>query len=1055
MRFSSFFIDRPVFAAVCSILLVLVGAVAGTRLPVSEFPEIVPPTVTIQASYPGASAEVIADTVATPIEQEVNGVDGMLYMSSQSTGDGNVTISVVFRTGTDVDAVPPLVQNRVAVAEARLPQQVRQIGLKVRKTSPDLMMVVYLVSPHGTLSQQYLSNYATLDIRDALARIDGVGDVYLRGQRDYALRVWLDPGRLAERAIGVDDVIDAIRRANAQVSPGTLNTPPSGTGGAYQLQVLTRGRLRDTDAFADIVVRATRDDAGNTAVVRLRDVARVELGAQDYGSDTLLDGGTTVDIGISQKPGSNALATADAIIATLDAMKARFPSDLEYHAYYNPTAFVRTSIHNVLHTLLEATVLVALAVIVFLKTWRAAIIPILAIPISLVGTLALMPLFGVAINNLSLFGMVLAIGIVVDDAIVVVENIERHIAEGLTPRAAAHRGMAEVGIAVIAIALVLIAVFVPAAFISGIPGLFFRQFAVTIALATALSAFVSLTLSPALAALLFSASHGQHQPGRIAAALAGFDRGFAALAGRYTRLVTLTFGRRGFLLLVYAGLIGLTVWRLDVTPHGFVPPVDRGYAIVSIQLPPGATLARTTDVARDVSRRLDVLPGVRHTSAISGTDGATFTTAPNAAVVFVVFDDFEARASRGLDGGHMLTAIRHALAPIGTARVLVLPPPAVAGIGTGGGFKLFVRDRQGHGAAGLQHVVQAVTAAASHEAAVANVFSPYNAGAPGVFADVDPVRAQLLGVPLDRVNSMLSGYLGAFYVNDFNLYGRTYQVDIEADQAYRREIGDLATLRTRSDSGAMVPLGSLASFRPVTTPFRVARYDLFPGAEVQGVAAPGYSTGQALAAMERVLANTLPDGYDYEWTELALQEKLAGDTTWIAGTLAVTFVYLLLAALYESWTLPASVILIVPMCLLAALVGVSLRGMDVNILTEVGFIVLIGLAAKNAILIVEFAVQAQRDGASAADAAIRAARVRLRPILMTSLAFILGAVPLVFATGAGAEMRQAMGTAVFAGMIGVTAFGLVFTPLFFLLARQLAARRRPVTGRDASTGGAA
>ena len=1039
MRFSSFFIERPVFASVCSVLLLIIGTVVGLRLPISEFPEIVPPTVTVQASYPGASAEVIADTVATPIEQEINGVDGMLYMTSQSTGDGNVTISVVFRTGTNVDEVTPLVQNRVAVAEARLPDQVRQLGLKVRKTSPDLMMVIYLISPHGTLDQQYISNYATLNIRDALARVDGVGDVYLRGQRDYALRVWLDPGRLAERSMTVDEVVDAIRRANAQVSPGTLNSPPQQqSGGAYQLQVLTRGRLKDVKDFADIVIRGNTNDG---AVVRLRDVARVEFGAQDYSSDALLDGGTTVEIGIQQKPGSNALATADQIMATLDAMKGSFPQDLEYHAYYNPTAFVRTSIHNVLHTLLEATILVALAVILFLKTWRAAIIPILAIPISLFGTLAFMPAFGIAINNLSLFGMVLAIGIVVDDAIVVVENVERHIAEGLSPREAAHKGMAEVGIAVIAIALVLIAVFVPAAFISGISGLFFRQFAVTIALATAISAFVSLTLSPALAALLFLPSHGNSQPGRIGRALVMFDRAFLALSDRYGRLVSFTFGRKTLLLLVYAGLIALTVWRLDVTPHGFVPQMDRGYAIVSIQLPPGSTLDRTTNVARDASRRLDVIAGVKHTSTISGTDGATFTTAPNAAVIFVVFDDFEKRAKEGLDGAHMLGVIRKALALIGNARILVIPPAAVSGIGTGGGFKLFVRDRADRGPVELQRITQSVVAAASHEPALANVFSPYNAGTPGVFADIDPTRAQMLGVTLDRVNSTLSAYLGSLYVNDFNLFGRTYQVDVQADQIFRRDVTDIATLKTRSDSGAMVPLGNVATFRPVTNPFRVARYNLFPGAEVQGVAAPGYSTGQAIAAMEGVLERVLPNGYDYEWTELALQEKLAGNTTWVAGLLAVIFVYLLLAALYESWALPASVILIVPMCLLAALIGVSIRNMDVNILTQIGFIVLIGLAAKNAILIVEFAVQAQKNGMSATDAAIQAARVRFRPILMTSVAFILGAVPLVFAVGAGAEMRQAMGTAVFAGMIGVTGFGLVFTPLFFLLARNLAARR--------------
>ncbi|NYE27614.1 HAE1 family hydrophobic/amphiphilic exporter-1 [Rhodanobacter sp. K2T2] len=1030
MRFASFFIERPVFASVCSLILLLVGGVLGMRLPISEFPEIVPPTVTVQASYPGASAEVIAETVATPLEQEINGVDGMLYMTSQSTGDGNVTISVVFRTGTDIDEVTPLVQSRVSVAEAKLPDQVRQAGLKVRKTSPDLMMVVYLVSPHGTLNQQYLSNYATLNIKDALSRLEGVGDIYLRGQRDYALRVWLDPGKLSELSLSPDAVIDAIKRANAQVSPGVLNSPPGkGANGAWQLQVLTRGRLTDVKDFANIAVSS---NAATGATIRLRDIARVELAAQDYNSDTLLDGSSTVDIGINQKPGSNALETADRVLGKLKELKKDFPADFDYHAYYNPTEFVRTSIENVFHTLLEATVLVALAVMLFLKTWRAAIIPILAIPISLLGTMALMPIFGVSLNNLSLFGMVLAIGIVVDDAIVVVENVERHIAEGLSPLEASHRSMAEVGIAVIAIALVLIAVFIPAALVQGIVGMFFKQFAVTIALATAISAFVSLTLSPALAAKLFSADHGK-STGPVGRALEAFDHQFARLSAQYGRFTAFFIGRRTLVLLAYVVLIGLTVWRVVVTPHGFVPQMDRGYAIVSIQLPPGSTLARTSAVALEASHRLNKLAGVAHTSSISGVDGATFTNAPNAAVVFAVFDDFSERVKKGLDGDQMLGDLRKALAPIAGARILVIPPPAVAGIGTGGGFKLFVRDRAGHGAAALQRMVQKIGMDAAHEPAVANVFSPFNANSPSVFADIDPAKAEMLGLPLDRINSALTAYLGSYYVNDFNLFGRIFQVDVQADQAFRRDPSDITSIRVRSNAGVMIPLGSVATVKQTTGPFRVARYNLFNGAEVQGAAAPGYSTGQAIAAMESILGRDLEPGYDFEWTELALQEKSAGGSSWVSGVLAVLFVFLVLAALYESWLLPLSVILIVPMCLLAALVGVSARGSDVNVLTQVAFVVLIGLAAKNAILIIEFAMQAKRQGMSTVDAAIHAAHVRFRPIMMTSIAFILGVIPLVLAKGAGAEMRQAMGTAVFFGMIGVTVFGLIFTPVFFFV----------------------
>lgn len=1042
MRFSRFFIDRPVFAAVLSVLITLIGAVAALKLPISEFPEIVPPTVTIKATYPGASAQELADTVAAPIEQEVNGVDGMLYVSSQSVGDGKLTINVVFRPGTNVDEAQALVQNRVAIAEPHLPEEVRRLGIAVKKSSPDLMMVVYFDSPKGTRDQQYLSNYVTANVKDALARIEGVGDLYTRGARDFAMRVWLDPARVASVGLTGPEVVAAIRRANVQVAAGVLNQPPDSGAGAYQIQVQTQGRLRDVEEFKSIVLTVNPDTG---AVVRLRDVARVEMGAQDYTESGFVDDQTAVAIGVSQKPGSNALATADRILAQLDQLKTQFPDDLSYHAYYNPTQFIRASIDKVRDTIFEAVVLVSFAVLLFLGSWRAALIPILAIPVSLIGTFAVMAGLGFSLNTLSLFGMVLAIGIVVDDAIVVVENVERHIAAGLSPRAAAVRSMEEVGFALIAIALVLIAVFVPTAFISGISGMFYRQFAVTIAASTAISALVSLTLSPALAATLLRASNA-HANGLGARWMAGFDRVFGRLSDRYVGLAKFTVKRRVLMLPIYVALLGLTVWRFGATPTGFVPQLDRGYAIVSIQLPPGATLARTTEVVHEAAQRLLKQAGIAHTSAFAGTDGATFTSAPNAAVIFAVFDDFEARSAMGLNGQAMLAAMRKALGPISGARVMVIPPPAVPGIGTGGGFKLIVRDRAGQGPQALQAAAREMVEAANHLPSVVGAFTPFNAATPQMKVDIDRTRAEMLGVNLDRVNETMQTYLGSVFVNDMNLMGRVWRVTAQADAPYRRSLDDLAALKTRASNGAMVPLGTLASFTESTAPFRVPRYNLFPAAEVQGNTRPGFSTGETIQAMEHAMQAHLPVGFDYEWTELALQEKTAGGTAWLPLALAVAFVYLLLAALYESWVLPLSVVLIVPMCVLAALMAVSLRGLDNNVLTQIGFVVLIGLAAKNAILIVEFARKAQDAGATPKDAAIAAARTRLRPILMTSLAFLMGVLPLVFSTGPGAEMRQAMGTAVFGGMVGVTVFGLLFTPLFYtLLSRRHGARSPDAT----------
>ena len=1046
MRFSQFFIRRPVFAIVLSILITLVGAVSAMRLPISEFPEIVPPTVTVKANYPGASAQEIADTVAAPIEQEINGVDGMLYMSSQSVGDGKLTISVVFKPGTNVEQAQSLVQNRVAVAEARLPEAVRRLGLAVKKASPDLLMVVLFDSPKGTRDQQYISNFIGTAIKDKLARVEGVGDIYTRGARDFSMRIWLDPARVASLGLTAPEVIAAVRQANSQVAAGVLNQPPGGSDGAYQVQVQAQSRLRDVAEFEAIVVAAHADGG----VVRLRDVARVEMGAQDYTESGFVDNRTAIALGISLLPGSNALATGDRVLAQLAKMEGEFPQDVAYHAYYNPTEFIRSSIDKVRDTIFEAALLVCLAMLLFLGSWRAAIIPILAIPVSLVGTFTVLAAMGYTLNTLSLFGLVLAIGIVVDDAIVVVENVERHMEEGMSPVAAAQRSMNEVGFALVAIALVLVAVFVPTAFIDGISGMFYRQFAVTIAASTVISALVSLTLSPALAALLLKP---QHDPNSLGARwMVIFNRGFSRLTGGYVRLTGRILSRRWLMLPVYLLLAGLTLWRLDVTPRGFVPQLDRGYAIVSIQLPAGSTLARTSEVVQDATARLMSHPGVAHTAAFVGTDGATFTSAPNTAVIFTMFKDFGARASDGLDGPAMLGAMRARLAPISAARVMVIPPPSVPGIGTGGGFKLMLRDTGGLGPQALQAAARGIAEEAGKLPSVMGAFTPFNAMSPQIKVELDRTKAEYLGVPLLRVNETLQSYMAPVFVNDMNLMGRVWRVTAQADAPYRRSVADLAALKTRAANGDMVPLGSVATFSEGTAPFRVPRYNLYPAAEIQGSTKPGYSTGQTIAAMEELLKARLPAGFDYEWTELALQEKHAGGSTGMVLGLAVLLVYLLLAALFESWLLPLSVVLIVPSCVLATLVGVSWRGLDNNVLTQISIVVLIGLAAKNAILIVEFARQAMAAGADAREAAIAAARTRLRPILMTSLAFLLGAIPLMMSSGAGAEMRQSMGTAVFAGMLGVTLSGLLFTPLFFTL---LSRRRAAPAARTVALGEAA
>ncbi|HET9536128.1 MAG TPA: multidrug efflux RND transporter permease subunit [Mesorhizobium sp.] len=1039
MRFSHFFIDRPIFASVLSIILILVGAISFRALPISEFPEIAPPTVQVTATYAGAAADVVAETVASPIEQEINGVDDMIYMVSQSTGDGISQIDVVFKPGTNIDQAQVLVQNRVSIAVPRLPEEVQRIGVTVKKKSPDLMMVIHLISPNDTLDQAYISNYATINIKDVLTRVDGVGDTIVFGARDYSMRVWLDPAKVQSRGLTASDMIAALRAANMQVAAGAINQPPATSPGGFEVAVQTLGRLSSPEQFSDIIVASDPDGR----VTRVRDIARVELGAYTYTTNAYLDGKVATAIGIFQRPGSNALATAASVIRTMDELAKSFPTGLGYRVAYNTTEFVQQSVDEVIRTLLEAVALVVLVIILFLQTWRAAIIPVVAIPVSLIGTLFVLEAFGFSLNNLTLFGLVLAIGIVVDDAIVVVENVERYLRQGMSSRDAAHKTMDEVGGALIAIALVLCAVFIPTAFITGISGSFYRQFALTIAAATIISAMVSLTLSPALAAL-FLRPHDQEERrgfwtrvGRpFNAFFAVFNRLFDKLANGYAGVTRRALRISGLMLVIYAGLIGLTYFQFARTPSGFIPPLDRGYFITAVTLPPGSSLERTDAVIRRASEILLSRPGVAHTATFAGFDGATFTNAPNSGVLFVTLKPFAERVKEKLKTETILNDLRVQMQVLREAFILVIPPPSVPGIGTGGGFKLYVQDRAGRGPRALAQAVGNVTGPANRTPGLIQVFTLFNASTPQVFADIDRTKAEMLGVPISRFFDTLTTYMGSTFVNDFNLLGRTYRVTAQADNPYRLSIRDVENLRTRSTASEMVPLGAVATFRDLTGPYRVPRYNLFPAAEVQGATLPGFSTGQAIAAMEKILTN-LPSGFGFEWTEIALQEKVASNTAVVAFSLAVVFVFLLLAAQYESVLLPLAVILIVPMCLLAAISGVLLRGMDNNILTQIGFVVLIGLAAKNAILIVEFARQAEDQGANRWDAVVQAAGTRLRPILMTSLAFILGVVPLVIATGAGAELRQALGTAVFFGMLGVTLFGLLFTPVFYVFVRWI------------------
>jgi hydrophobe/amphiphile efflux-1 (HAE1) family protein len=1047
MRFTHAFIDRPVLATVVSVFITLIGLGALFVLPVAQYPEIVPPTVQVTTSYPGASADVVAQTVATPLEQEINGVENMLYMSSQSTGDGKLTITVTFSIGTDLNVAQMLTQNRVQDALPRLPEDVQRLGVQVRKSTPTILLAVHLYSPDATRDMLYLSNYTTLHIKDALARLPGVGDVQLFGARDYAMRIWLDPDKVAAYRVNGSEVLAALRAQNVQVSAGLLNQPPVPGDGAYQVNVQTLGRLATPEQFADIVVKT--DDRGR--VTRIRDVGWVEVGASDYGSTAYMDRSDGLPLLIFAQPGANSLAVEQEVLSTMAQLKKAFPPGVDDIVIYDPTTFVAKSVREVVTTIVVAILLVVGVVILFLQTWRASIIPVVAIPISLIGTFVVLYALGISLNNLSLFGLVLAVGIVVDDAIVVVENVERNISAGLSPSDAAHRTMDEVGGALVSIALTLCAVFVPSAFLSGITGQFFRQFAVTIAASTVISCFVSLTLSPVLCALLLDAHRAQPAsaslPARLLSAGFGhFNRGFEWLSHSYGRLTRRLVRALAVVLAIYVALIATAGIEVSRAPTGFIPEQDQGYLITVVQLPPGATLARTEQV---VKRAVDIIlktPGIEHVAPFAGLDATTFTIGSNSGTIFSGLPSLYNHDVAGVTANSVLADLRQRLSVIEDAYVLTIPPPPVQGIGNAGGFKMMLQDRAGRGSQALVDAARALVTAANQDPDFAGVFTLLNTGSPSVYADIDRVKAEKVGLTPSDVFSTLQVYLGSQYVNDFNFLGRTYQVIVQADGRFRRDGQDLTRLKARNTAGEMVPIGTVADLQKTTIPYRVPRYNLYPAAEVQGVAAPGVATGTALHRMEELARQVLPPGIGFEWTEIAFQQEQKGTPTFLVFSAAALFVFLVLAAKYESWKMPLAVVLIVPMCLLASVSGLLFRGMPIDILAQIGFVVLVGLAAKNAILIVEFARQHQADGSTPAEAAVYAARTRLRPILMTSLAFILGVTPLVVATGAGAEMRQSLGTAVFGGMLGVTAFGLIFTPAFYTLVERMGFARRQDRG---------
>ncbi|CAI8873761.1 MULTISPECIES: efflux RND transporter permease subunit [Pseudomonas] len=1043
MNFSKFFISRPIFAAVLSLLILIAGAISLFQLPISEYPEVVPPTVVVRANFPGANPKVIGETVAAPLEQAITGVEGMLYMSSQSTADGKLTLTITFALGTDLDNAQVQVQNRVTRTQPKLPEEVTRIGITVDKASPDLTMVVHLTSPDQRYDMLYLSNYAILNIKDELARLGGVGDVQLFGMGDYSLRVWLDPNKTASRNLTATDVVTAIREQNRQVAAGALGAQPAPSDTSFQLSVNTQGRLVTEEEFENIVIRA----GANGEITRLRDIARVELGSSQYALRSLIDNQPAVAIPIFQRPGSNAIDISNDVRAKMAELKKSFPAGMDYRIAYDPTIFVRGSIEAVVHTLFEALILVVLVVILFLQTWRASIIPLVAVPVSLIGTFAVMHLFGFSLNALSLFGLVLAIGIVVDDAIVVVENVERNIELGLEPFPATEKAMSEVTGPIIATALVLCAVFIPAAFISGLTGQFYKQFALTIAISTVISAFNSLTLSPALAAVLL---RGHDAPkdrfSKVLDKLLGgwlfrpFNRFFEKSSHGYVGTVRRVIRGTGIALFVYAGLMVLTFFGFAHTPTGFVPAQDKQYLVAFAQLPDAASLDRTENVMKRMSEIALKQPGVEAAIAFPGLSINGFTNSPNSGIVFVTLKPFDERKDPSMSAGAIAGALNGQYANIEEAYMAIFPPPPVQGLGTIGGFRLQIEDRGNLGYDELYKEVQNVITKSRGVPELFGLFTSYTVNVPQVDAAIDREKAKTHGVAISDIFDTLQVYLGSLYANDFNRFGRTYQVNVQAEQQFRQDADQIGQLKVRNNKGEMIPLATFIKVSDTSGPDRVMHYNGFITAEINGNAAPGYSSGQAQAAIEKLLKDELPNGMTYEWTDLTYQQILSGNTALFVFPLCVLLAFLVLAAQYESWSLPLAVILIVPMTLLSAITGVIISGSDNNIFTQIGLIVLVGLACKNAILIVEFAKDKQQEGLDPLAAVLEACRLRLRPILMTSFAFIMGVVPLVLSSGAGAEMRHAMGVAVFSGMIGVTFFGLLLTPVFYVLIRRYVER---------------
>jgi multidrug efflux pump len=1053
MNFSTYFITRPVFAGTLSLLILVLGGISLFQLPVSEYPEVAPPTVIVTANYPGANPKTIAETVASPLEQTINGIENMLYMSSQSTANGTMTLTVTFKVGTDLDLAQVQVQNRVAQVLPKLPEEVRRFGVVTVKSSPDMTLVVHLLSPNDRYDEIYLRNYATLNVKDELSRLSGVGQVQIFGGGDYAMRIWIDPDKAAARGLTASDIVNAIREQNIQVAAGTIGQQPT-KNAAFELTVNAKGRLVSEEEFEAIIVKT----GPYGEKLRLGDIGRAEMGSAEYAMRSLINNKKAVGMGVFQLPGANALSVSQSIRETMERLKVKFPEGVDYAIAYDPTVFVRKSIDAVIHTLIEAIVLVVLVVVLFLQTWRASIIPLVAVPVSLIGTFAVMHLLGFSINNLSLFGLVLAIGIVVDDAIVVVENVERNIREGLTPLEATKKAMGEVTGPIVATALVLCAVFIPTAFISGLSGQFYKQFAVTIAISTVISAVNSLTLSPALSAMLLQGHGGKKDIlSRIIDALFGwffrpfnrfFDWSSRAYVGFVKRII-----RFGFIaVLLYLGLVWATGKGFQMVPTGFVPGQDKQYLVGFAQLPDGSSLDRTDEVMRRMSDIALKHPGVKDAIAFPGLSIHGFTVSPNSGIVFVGLKDFEERTTPELSGQMIANQLNGQFSSIQEAMVLVLQPPPVNGIGTTGGFKLMVEDRSDQGYEALYRATQSLVGAAYGSGKLTQVYSGYTVNVPQLEADVDREKAKAQGVPLANLYETLQINLGSLYVNDFNRFGRTYQVVAQAEQQFRDDAADITRLKTRNLAGDMVPIGSLVQVKESFGPDRVTHYNGYLAADLNGAALPPLSSGQGEAVISELAKQVLPAGFEFEWTDLTYQKIIAGNTAIFIYPLCILLVFMVLAAQYESLRLPLAIILIVPLCLLFALIGVHLSGGDNNIFTQIGFIVLIGLACKNAILIVEFAKEKNDHGLSPLEAALEACRLRLRPILMTSIAFIAGVFPLVISTGAGAEMRRAMGTAVFAGMIGVTVFGLLLTPLFYFLVMTIGRKKKEVAASETVAG---